>query len=111
KSLVAYADHYAALEQRMWLQKLGLRPGLGEDDVLLRDLFAALVAVETDMTLFFRCLADAQATDYAALSSDERLQRMAEALYDFAAAPAAQLQVLSRWLDTYAERLQADDRA
>ena len=109
KSLVAYADHYAELEQRMWLQKLGLRPGLGEDAVLLRDLFAALVAIETDMTLFFRCLADAQAADYATLSSDERLQRMAESIYDVEAAPAEQVQVLSRWLDAYAERLRADD--
>jgi uncharacterized protein YdiU (UPF0061 family) len=108
KSLVAYADKYAQLEQRMWLQKLGLRPGLGEDDPLLAGMFAALVAVETDMTLFFRGLADAPA-DYATLSSDERLQRMAEAIYDVEAAPAEQLQLLSRWLDAYAERRRAGD--
>ena len=56
----------------MLAQKLGVRALEGEaDDALLNDLFAMLGAVETDMTLFFRLLAnvpvDARTADDAAL--------------------------------------------
>ncbi len=55
EALVAYTETYEAAESRMFAAKLGLTTA---DKSLVDEMFEVLVLVETDMTLFFRGLAD-----------------------------------------------------
>lgn len=55
EALVAYTATYEAEESRMFAAKLGLT---SVDKSLVDELFQVLALVETDMTLFFRGLAD-----------------------------------------------------
>jgi len=63
QALLAYTETYDAGWQAMMAAKLGLLAfAPGEDEVLTSDLFRLLQAAETDMTLFFRQLADIDLT-------------------------------------------------
>jgi uncharacterized protein YdiU (UPF0061 family) len=96
----AYEDTLRSTLRRMWLDKLGLgeqtpahdadpdlelgEPPLGVrlGDALLDDLGRVLGLVETDMTLFFRQLADVPATRESLERSDrELLAPLADAYY------------------------------
>jgi serine/tyrosine/threonine adenylyltransferase len=55
EALVAYTETYEAEESRLFAAKLGLARG---DKSLVDELFQVLTLVETDMTLFFRGLAN-----------------------------------------------------
>ncbi len=55
EALVAYTQTYESEESRMFAAKLGLTAA---DKPLVDELFQILALVETDMTLFFRHLAD-----------------------------------------------------
>jgi uncharacterized protein YdiU (UPF0061 family) len=71
EALVAYTETYEAEESRMFAAKLGLARA---DKALVDELFQVLALAETDMTLFFRGLADvpvgleAEAPDEALLA-------------------------------------------
>ena len=78
-----------------------------EDADLVSALFAALASTETDMTIFFRRLADVDVT--ASVSAEARVATVAEALYDPDAARSAAVEPLARWLDRYAARARLDD--
>jgi uncharacterized protein YdiU (UPF0061 family) len=103
KSLAAYAERYAIEEKQMLLGKLGLSTQNAQD-TLLAGLFPALSAVETDMTLFFRDLPELPLG-----SSDAMLHALRDAFYDLEGADRAQLDVLTRWLEEYRERVRAED--
>jgi uncharacterized protein YdiU (UPF0061 family) len=101
RSLAAYAETQAALEQQMLLDKLGIFSRSESDATLIATLFPALVAVETDMTLFFRALPELPVNG----SSDAQVQALREAFYEpTGAAPAA----LTDWLQHYAERIRGE---
>jgi uncharacterized protein YdiU (UPF0061 family) len=55
EALVAYTETYEAAESRLFADKLGLATA---DKSLVDELFQVLAVVETDMTLFFRGLAN-----------------------------------------------------
>ncbi len=55
EALVAYTETYEAAESRMFAAKLGLTTA---DKALVDELFQVLALAETDMTLFFRGLAN-----------------------------------------------------
>ncbi|MBX3158975.1 MAG: YdiU family protein [Deltaproteobacteria bacterium] len=88
-------DHY----RHTMLRKLGLsgrRDTQLADDELLADLGTLLTAVETDMTLWFRRLADvATAADARALD---------DAYYDLSRVGPAHRAALATWLRTYLAR-------
>lgn len=61
-ALARYVDEVALSERRMGLEKLGLEPrGPAVDDRLLEEVRGLLTSVETDMTLFYRGLAEVSA--------------------------------------------------
>lgn len=95
----AYRATYESTFPGMLAAKLGLTHL--DDDALVSDLFTLLQRVETDMTLFFRNLAQVSLAADAPAAS--RLEPLADAYYS-AAPPAAE--VLG-WLDRYAAALAA----
>ncbi|MFW5925960.1 MAG: protein adenylyltransferase SelO [Myxococcota bacterium] len=64
-ALKGYSDTFDEGQRVMWTHKLGLAEGLPEDEALLDELMTVLQLVETDMTIFFRRLADLEATEHA----------------------------------------------
>jgi len=119
-ALLPLIDDKAALEQglsvfgetleressRMLAGKLGLLSLDGEgDDELVGDLFAVLQQVETDMTLFFRNLADVP-VDQA--DDDALVEPLRAAFYDEEAFAPARRAALVRWLRRYIARARQD---
>jgi uncharacterized protein YdiU (UPF0061 family) len=110
QGLALYRDTFHSESARMTAAKLGLstldREG---DDALLSEMFEVLQAVETDMTLFFRLLADvpvdagANAADDAAL-----IEPLRRSFYGDDAFEAAHRTRLAAWLRRYIERVRAD---
>lgn len=99
-----FPRHFAEAYNPMMAAKLGLAT-LGEaEEALLEDLFKTLEAVETDMTLFFRGLADVPRALPASIEA-----RTAPLMPAFYAPPPDD--VLRRWSDWLAQRAaRLDDR-
>ena len=98
-SLDAFVPEFSSLHRHSMLRKLGLTGRAdtqSDDDELLTTLGALLVDIETDMTLFFRCLAGGPPT----------LAQLAPAYY----APLTELQRTrtERWLAAYVQRIRAE---
>jgi uncharacterized protein YdiU (UPF0061 family) len=92
------------------LRKLGLtgRPDTqAEDDALLTALGELLLDVETDMTLFYRRLAQVPAADAAAAPA-AALATLREAYYAPEAITAVQKAAAVAWLRRYAARIGAE---
>ncbi|MEO8214527.1 MAG: protein adenylyltransferase SelO, partial [Myxococcales bacterium] len=92
--LAAYARAYESEETRMLAEKLGLgalnsSDGPDGDQALVNEMFAVLAAVETDMTLFFRGLADVPTALGPDAPAAALLAPLAASLYDPDALPAA----------------------
>jgi uncharacterized protein YdiU (UPF0061 family) len=77
EALVAYTETYEAAESRLFAAKLGLTTA---DKPLVDELFQLLALAETDMTLFFRCLANVPVLDPEA-SDDALLAPLLDAYY------------------------------
>ena len=97
-----YVRAYGECARRSMGDKLGLGEFAAGDDALVEDLIEALHGAETDMTLFFRRLADVplDATDDAALIAPLR-----PAFYDDGDGSH-----LLPWLRRYVERLRRDQQ-
>jgi uncharacterized protein YdiU (UPF0061 family) len=99
RALEVYGDTFTASWRRILAEKLGLAdladPG---DDALVGDLFEVLQQTETDMTLFFRRLALASATNIEPL----RPAFYADTLNE------AHRSRLTEWLARYAARVEQD---
>ena len=97
----AYVPELSAQYRHTMLRKLGLsglRTSATEDDDLLTDLGALLVAVETDMTLFFRLLAEAKPT----------VATLRGAYYAPDEITPVQRAQIDRWLVAYALRVRGE---
>jgi uncharacterized protein YdiU (UPF0061 family) len=108
-ALEAYADLLGEEQHRMMLAKLGLSPveAEGEADAsLIQDLFERLMARETDMTWFYRTLAEVSLEPGAARASAARLVEVAD--YAPNAAPAEAVDALAAWVERYAARVGRD---
>jgi uncharacterized protein YdiU (UPF0061 family) len=108
-------EHYpVALETRqkvMLAGKLGLETHGGpDDDALYGDLLTHLAAVETDMTVFFRRLADVPAACPVAGHTDDLtlLEPLKDAYYQPDALPPEYPAAMAAWLRRYIQRIQAD---
>ena len=98
--LARYAEVYAAENQRMWAEKLGL-PHMAEDDrAAIERLQGLLARAEMDMTIFFRELA---AVDLEAPSLDT----VAEAFYT-EDGRQRHGDALAAWLQAYALRVRQE---
>jgi serine/tyrosine/threonine adenylyltransferase len=122
QALAAFGETFNNTWRRMLADKLGLSSlEHAGDDVLISDLFGLLQQVETDMTLFFRCLMEipvntpkADATGNAADSADHMEDSalagvFRRAFYDEQQAFApAQLGRLAGWVRRYLARVRLD---
>jgi uncharacterized protein YdiU (UPF0061 family) len=98
--LLRYAEAYATADRTHVASKLGLRECTDEDIGLMQSLHALMHATETDMTIFFRGLAD---VDIAAPS----LVPLREAFYDSEKLQRAEPE-FNGWLAKYAARAVRD---
>jgi uncharacterized protein YdiU (UPF0061 family) len=94
EALSTYASNYESQWQKMIAEKLGLRTF---DQSLSDSLFALLVAAETDMTLFFRALADIN------LQNLERTEFLQAAYYQPEQLTDNFLAKRHAWLQQYAQ--------
>jgi len=104
-----YGRVYAECSRWIMGDKLGLRGFDASDDALVSDLFGALQAAETDMTLFFRQLAAVPVSDAAAGVSDEAL--VAPLRRAFYADDGDAGRHLIGWLRRYVDRARREDEA
>jgi serine/tyrosine/threonine adenylyltransferase len=109
RCLDRFGDEFQRQHTAMLAAKLGLRELREDDQTLVRELFETLQQEETDMTIFFRRLADVPVD--ADASDDARIAPLREAAYAEAGPSAAQAARLSRWLGTYAARVRRDNAA
>ncbi len=99
--LARFADVYAAENARMWAEKLGLERLTAQDSAAIDRLQGILARGEVDMTIFFRELAQLDA-------SAPSIEAVREAFYTDEGL-AAQGDALAQWLATYAARLREED--
>jgi len=108
--LAVYRDTFERESSRMTAQKLGLdaldRDG---DEALVAELFTVLQAVETDMTLFFRLLAQVPVDGAAEAMDDAQLIKpLRRAFYSEDAFELAHRARLAAWLRRYIERVRSE---
>lgn len=112
--LQAALDNYAETVNQGWktmiANKLGMNQYVEETDGELCDeLLDLLQTTETDMTIFFRCLADIRmADDYA--DKKEMLLPISDAYYKPEELEGELLQRTLAWLDQYRQRLRVDNK-
>lgn len=103
-----FVDDYNNKWRAMRSAKLGLSEFINEvDDELHRDLHKLLQLTETDMTLFYRHLADIKLTDVD-LSDAELIALIMPAYYTPDALTKADTADICAWLRRYLERVQQD---
>ena len=100
EALQHFVHSFLAADSANNAAKLGLREALAPEDSLMRDLCALLGAAETDMTIFFRTLAD---LDLNAPS----LAPLEQAFYD-PLKRAVNEAALRAWLERYAARVREE---
>jgi uncharacterized protein YdiU (UPF0061 family) len=112
-ALAGYAKRYQDGWREMMAGKLGFKHYTpATDDALITELLAILPLAETDMTIFFRRLADLDVTDPATAQADDDalLAPLMEAYY----VPGQLKPVLRsrtvRWLRSYRQRAAQDGR-
>jgi len=108
RALDRFPTEYASFHRHSQLRKLGLT-GYGhtmaEDDALIASLGALLIATETDMTLFYRRLAQVS----MAASFDEAFAILRDAYYAPDEVTPAVRARLADWLAAYAARVAAEE--
>lgn len=107
QALTDFASTYEKLSQRMMADKLGLNQYQPEtDDALCSELQAILQQVETDMTIFYRQLANVVLdTD---LDSAQRSAPLQQAYYVPDELTDEYRSRLNNWLDSYQARIKQD---
>jgi len=111
-ALGRYGETFQHREQRVMAEKLGLEDYSGaEDEALIADLLEALVENETDMTLFFRSLAEIPKTQGHRASDHVLLGHISEAYYTDGPTPIASQEKMTLWLHRYVRRIQQDKRS
>jgi len=105
-ALDGYVERYQTGYQTMMANKLGLDrfdPEVDED--LMADLLNVLQLAETDMTIFYRNLADVDLA--AGASADDRFAPLAEAYYVPEQLTTEVRSQIDAWLVRYADRVEA----
>ncbi|HSQ06039.1 MAG TPA: YdiU family protein, partial [Burkholderiales bacterium] len=109
QALSVYGETYVSAWRRVLAEKLGLAALRDSDDPLLNDLFGLLDTVETDMTLFFRLLAQIPVDGAADAAEDSALvEPLRRAFYSEDAFAPVQIERVSQWLRRYITRLRGD---
>ena len=109
EALAAYGESYSNTYRQMLAAKLGFEALKGEaDDKLANDLFAVLEAVETDMTLFFRLLANVPVENAAEKNDASLVEPLRRAYYSEQAFSPEHLARTAAWLRRYIARARQD---
>jgi len=117
-TLNQFAENYQARHLIMQLEKLGLKPlpskresseerGSG-DAALISDLLALLQSVETDMTLFYRCLAEVDVLSSTILTSKEYVLLLTDAYYQPDQLTEEYALQLDQWMERYVIRCESE---
>lgn len=107
KVLNDYADRYGKRWLSMMTQKLGLSQVQDEEDgELIKQLLAFFSVHETDMTIFFRRLADVQTTEES-FSVAKSIEHLKPAFYTNEFKDGAE-KAITGWLTSYAQRCDQD---
>jgi len=104
--LEEYKIHHEAGWLDMMRAKLGLIEPQASDEALCLDLIKTFALTETDMTLFYRHLADAHKT----MTPEQALETLVPAFYADALTEEAQTGFIL-WLNQYLERLKSENQA
>ncbi|MCZ6774310.1 MAG: protein adenylyltransferase SelO family protein, partial [Proteobacteria bacterium] len=112
RSLHIYDETYESDWQNMMAQKLGLRAFETSDRELVSELFEVLALVETDMTLFFRGLAQVESSSATPESIDDQrlMAPLLNAYYDSAERTEESKRRMSAWIHRYIARVNRDGR-
>ncbi len=111
KSLSLFSENYEEQWQSMMAQKLGLKKyETKTDETLITDLLAVLQLTETDMTLFFRKLAqvDVKTSSLSDVRDETLMAPLMEAYYTPDQITDGHRAEISKWLRQYIRRLQTD---
>ena len=107
QALAIFADTYNAATARALAEKLGVNAlGQKDDDALVSELFELLQAVETDMTLFYRLLAQVPVNDSA--NDAMLIEPLRRAFYTEDAFAEPHRSRLAAWLRRHTERVRRD---
>lgn len=103
-----YALNYTKKWQAMRVHKLGLSNYIADsDETLLQSLHDLLQLTETDMTIFYRRLADVTCENLH-LSDDKLMAPLIDAYYNVDALTAEIKTAICHWLRQYQQRVQQD---
>jgi uncharacterized protein YdiU (UPF0061 family) len=91
---------FNAFAQKIGLQRCRDRA----DETLITDLMDLLKSVETDMTIFFRRLAEIDPAKISAKSTWDNLGEIFDAFYNLSAVPPSHQQEVLDWMRRYARR-------
>ena len=105
RGLDLYLSRIESKGNDMVAQKLGLDQFSPEDEALKKDLFEVLTLTETDMTIWYRNLADVPIDDDA--TDEQMLQPLLEAYYAPAELAGETKARLMNWIQTYRDRVRA----
>jgi len=113
QTLNSYHHYYKTLSQQMMADKLGLQSFKPESDQALIDrLQSILILSETDMTIFYRKLANIDAgINPEKASNSELIEPLLDACYKIDNLTGDTLQQIADWLRSYIQRLQHDDKS
>jgi len=107
EALQYYADYYQQQSQIMLAQKLGFAEASKESSKLSSELDKLLKMVETDMTLFYRDLAQLDLQPAGEFKEDALRQVFENSWYQHAQINHEYLQKLQAWLSLYRRSIQA----
>ncbi len=105
--LTKFVDCYESGRQIMLTHKLGLINYLPEiDKALHEDLFGLLSKVETDMTIFFRLLAEINLED---IEPEKNINALSSAYYQETSLSRDYVMQLNQWLMRYSARAKIEE--
>lgn len=105
-ALKAYPDTFNEAYREMMARKLGLGSFRDEeDDALTTELQEVLQVAETDMTIFYRRLAEIAPEQTVDQNAEERLEPLRDAYYVPEQLTVEVTKRIGDWLGTYARRL------
>ena len=111
KALSLYHEHFSKGWDDMMAAKLGFKTFQSQDEKLITNLVQILQLVETDMTIFYRKLAnfEIQQLDLENLSHAELIAPLLEAYYEPEKLTPEFEQRIAHWLRLYLSRIRQED--
>lgn len=109
EGLLLYNKTYNEGWQAMMASKLGLKAYQDKDETLINELLQTLQLIETDMTLFYRKLADFDCeADNSTLSDEQLIETIRVTYYKPEELSPEKIGRMADWLRDYQERVQLD---